>query len=83
MYIYMGDTCGKAELWCFVGFLMLARFTIISPEFHHNFTGISPEFIRNHRNVTIIVTRISPEFRQNIELEHLKKGDNHNSAFPQ
>ena len=24
----------------------------------------------------------SPEFRQNIELEHLKKGDRRNSAFP-
>ena len=25
----------------------------------------------------------SPKFHQNIELEHLNKGDNHNSAFPQ
>ena len=27
-------------------------------------------------------TGISPQFCQNIELEHLKKEDNHNSAFP-
>ena len=26
---------------------------------------------------------ISPDFRHNISLEHLEKGDNHNSAFPQ
>ena len=27
-------------------------------------------------------TIISPQFRQNIALEHLEKGDNHNSALP-
>ena len=55
----------------------VARFTIISPEFHlivtgisSEFTGLSPEF---HRN--------SSEFRQNLELKQLKKGDSHNSAF--
>ena len=37
-----------------------------------NFTGISPERIGN-----------SPDVCQNLELEHLKKGHNHNSAFPQ
>ena len=37
--------------------------------------SISPEF---HQNVT----GISPELRQKIELEHLKKEDDHNSAFP-
>ena len=58
---------------------VLARSSRISPEFHRNFIRISPEF---HRNFTRI-TRISPEVRQNIELEHLKKGDYHNSAFPQ
>jgi hypothetical protein len=40
------------------------------------FTGISLEC---HRNVA----GKSPGFRRNIESEHLKKGDNHNSAFPQ
>ena len=38
---------------------------------YHYFTGSSTEF-----------TRISPECCQNTELEHLKTGDNHNSAFP-
>jgi len=28
-------------------------------------------------------TGISPECHRNVELEHLNKGDNHNSAFPQ
>ena len=42
-------------------------------------TRISPEFHKIHQNFT----RCLPEFRQNIELEHLTKGDNHNSAFPQ
>ena len=27
-------------------------------------------------------SRISPEFRQNFELEHLNTGDSHNSSFP-
>ena len=52
----------------------VARFvheTEALPEFHPKFTGISPEV---HRN--------SSSFRQNIELEHLKTGDSHNSAFP-
>ena len=41
------------------------------------YCGGFPEF---HR----ILTGISPpEFRQNVELEHLEKGINHNSAFPQ
>ena len=40
-----------------------------------NVTRVSPEIQQNF-------TRISPEFRQNIELEHLKKGDNHDSVFP-
>ena len=39
-------------------------------------TIISPESYHNF-------TRFSTSFRQNIELEHLKKGSNHNSAFPQ
>ena len=43
------------------------RSSRISPKFCQNFTGI---------------TRVSPELCQNIELEHLKKEDNHNSAFP-
>ena len=38
---------------------------------HQNFIIISSEF-----------TGVSPAFRQNIELEHLKEGDNHSSAFP-
>ena len=42
------------------------------------FIGISPEFTGFPQNFT----RISPDFPQNIELEHLKKGDNHHSAFP-
>ena len=56
----------------------LVRYSIISPEFHQNFTRISPEvhqnFSRIHRNFT---TRIC----QKIELEHLEKGENHISAF--
>ena len=40
------------------------------------FARIAREF---HRKFT----GSSPEFRQNIDLEHLKKGENHNSAFPQ
>jgi len=48
----------------------------MSPERRRNVTGMSPEW---HRNVT----GMSPECRWNIELEHLNKGDNHSSAFPQ
>ena len=50
-------------------FIRSSRF---SPKFQRNITGLSPEF-----------TGCSLEFRQDIELEHLKKGDSHNSAFPQ
>ena len=48
----------------------------VSPEFHQNFTGI-------HWNFHQKFTGISHEFRQNFELEQLKKGNRHNSAFPQ
>ena len=43
------------------------------------FSTSCQNFTRFHWNFT----RMSPEFRQNVELEHLKKGNNHNSAFPQ
>ena len=39
--------------------------------FHWNFARVRRNFII-----------ISPEFRQNIDLEHLQKGDNHNLALP-
>ena len=55
----------------------LTRSSRISLEIHQNFARISPEF---HRNFT----RCHQNFTgQNIELEHLKTGDNLNSAFPQ
>ena len=47
-----------------------------------NFAAISPEFQQNSPEIHQKFTG-SPEFRQNFDLEHLKKGDNHNSAFPQ
>ena len=52
----------------------LVPVTGISPEFHQDFTRVSSgfyqDFTRIHRNFT----RISPEFRRNVALEHLKKG---------
>ena len=69
-----GREHGKAELRVlFVGFLNLEH---ALPEFRLNSAEMSPEL---HQKFT----GLSPEFRQNIELEHLKKEDNHNSAFPQ
>ena len=62
----------KAELCFFVGFLC-------SRTLCQNLARVSQNFTRSHLNFI----DISPEFRQNIELEHLKKGDNHNSAFPE
>ena len=71
--------CGKAELCVFVVFLLFdslfQNFARSSPEIHQS----SSEFTRIRWNFT----RISPDCCQNIELEHLKKGDNHNSAFQQ
>ena len=72
------------ELWggCvlfFVGFLCFntpfQNFTRISPEFHQKFIICS-------QHMFTIITRSLPECCKNIELENLKKGDNHNSAFP-
>ena len=68
------STCGKAEFWLLWVSCCLTRSSTISPEFQ-TFTGISSEVHQNFIG-------ISPDFRHNIELEHLKKGDNHNSAFP-
>ena len=68
----MWPRCGKTELCVFVGFLCVCTLCL-------NSTGISAEVHRNSFNSKII----SPEFRQNIELERLKQKDDHNSAFPQ
>ena len=55
---------------------ILVSFRFVSTLFQ-NLAGISPEFHRNfnriHKNFTGSSPN-SPEFRQNIELEHLKKG---------
>ena len=65
-------TCGKADLCAFVGLLFLSTL-------FQNFAGNSTEV---HRKFTKNFTRSSPEFHHNIQLEHLKKRDSHNSAFP-
>ena len=62
--------CAEAELWPFAGFLFVC---CNLP--YQSFARVSPEV---HQSFA----RVSPEFRQNIALEHLKKGDDHNSAFP-
>ena len=67
--------CGKAELYCCCGLPVFSHSCAsgISPESHREFTRMSPEFHENFAGN-------SPEYR--IELEHLQRGDNHNSAFP-
>ena len=54
------------------------KLTGFSQECHRNFTRISPEFHQSslecHKTKTCVC--------HNIESQHLKKGDNHNSAFP-
>jgi len=82
----LGRLCWRGSpVSFFVGFLSFSTL-------HRNFTGASPECHQNvcHRNVTGMspechqnFTGASPECRRNIESEHLNKGDNHNSAFPQ
>ena len=72
---------GKPSYGFVVGFLFcLTRSSRISPrnssECHQNFTRVSPEFPRNF-------TIMSPDVRQNVEFEHLKKGNNHSSALQQ
>ena len=51
MLKYIWLSCGKAELWLFVGFLLfntlLQDFARISPELHQKFTRNSPEFHRS------------------------------------
>ena len=46
------------------------------------FSGISPEFQQNSQDFTKIDPGSPLYLFQNIELEHLKQGNNHNSAFP-
>ena len=57
-------------IYIYIYMYVLCGFPVFSTLFQ-NLTGISPEFIRNSPE---FATRSSPEFHQNIELEHLEKG---------
>ena len=88
-------SAGRLSYVFFVGFLLFSTLRRNFTRNSQNSTGMPPEFIGFHRNVTRIRRNspeftgihrdfigISSEFRQNIDLEHIKKEHNHNSAFP-
>ena len=73
--VAVSGRCGKAESYFCCGFPCFCTF-------YHNFSRISLEFIGVSPDCRRSFTGLSPQFRQNFELEHHEKEACYNSGFP-